>query len=261
MKFDFPSNLFQNPAFNDYRTKDVEEKFMKSGGKILGRGKYATVYYYPKWNYVLKTFVNDPHYLQFVRFVIKNPRQSYPKFFDKPRKILPNVKRTKESEFLYIVRTELLFPITKEEFNVVDFYSSRGGMTKEQSKISYSWEKMYRYKLEIEKKYPHILPFHDDYQFLNENVGINDWTISNVMKRKRGEFVIVDPLWEGETPYQTYDRLMKSEMGFGDDDYAPTPEYIRGGKKYKKPNPVKPKYSPDEEVKPKYSPDEEEIPF
>ena len=62
------------------------------------------------------------------------------------------------------------------------------------------------------------------------------------MKRNNSQFVLIDPYWEGETPYQTYDRLMKAELDYDrDPDDDSDKDMIKGGELYKKPKPSKPK--------------------
>jgi hypothetical protein len=65
------------------------------------------------------------------------------------------------------------------------------------------------------------------------------------MKRDNGEFVLIDPFWEGETPYQTHDRLMKGEIDYDYDDNR-NDSMIKGGELYKKPKPPVIKKSDDD---------------
>jgi hypothetical protein len=55
--------------------------------------------------------------------------------------------------------------------------------------------------------------------FWEAEAGTPDIHSGNIMQRKDGTIVIIDPVWEGETPYQAYDKWLKSEM----DSYAEEP--------------------------------------
>jgi hypothetical protein len=53
-------------------------------------------------------------------------------------------------------------------------------------------------------------------------IGSPDIHSGNIMKRKDGTIVIIDPVWEGETPYQAYDKWIRDQMDFAkeyDEDY------------------------------------------
>lgn len=233
-KYDSVGELLSDPNNNNLQLRELLSDFEKHGGKILGEGTYATVLSHPSWKYVLKIFHSDVSYLRFVRFALKNPRKSFPKFFDKPRRIVPNFTRPTSHSHLYIIKTEKLNPITKEEFLDIDFYKSYGGNNdylekmKDQNDI---WKETYIKIKEIEKLHPSIMEFKKDYWFLitsDKEFGTPDFTRRNIMKRDNGEFVLIDPFWEGENPYQTHDRLLKAEIGYDGDDEE-EPEMYKGG--------------------------------
>jgi len=241
-EFEKSSDVVSNPENNERTLNDILVDFEKSGGKVLGVGKYGKVLYHPKWKFVLKIFKNDNAYLSFVRFAIKNPRKSFPKFYDKPRRIIPNYKRSKNEPYLYVVKTELLNDITTEEFKDIDFYKYYGHSDFSQPyHQSYVWQETKKKIDEINKKYPSIKTFINDYKFLEQSEvqGAPDFHQRNIMKRDNGEFVLIDPFWEGETPYQTHDRLMKGEIDYDYDDNR-NDSMIKGGELYKKPKPPKP---------------------
>lgn len=255
-KFEKISDLISDPSNNNKTINEILKEFTDSGGKILGQGTYATVLYHPSWRYVLKIFSDDVPYIKYVRFCIQNNRQSFPKFFDKPRRILPNFKRHKSREYLYLVKTEKLNPISKQEFLDIDFYKIYGNS--ERNMTNHVWKETYKKLDEIEKKYKGIKTLIDDYNFLMQSpieFGSPDFTQGNIMKRDNGDFVLIDPFWQGETPYQTYDKLLRAEIGYDEDDnYDPDADMVKGGEKYKK-KPVK--YEPFKtSVK-----DEDDLPF
>lgn len=255
--YDTPSKVVSDPANNERTLSDILHDFKEKGGEILGQGTSGMVLAHKKWPFVLKVFTEDAPYLKFVRFVLKNPRKSYPKFFDKPRRILPNYTRLRKNEYLYIVKVEKLEPITTGQYYEIDFYIHYGAVdfTKmPNTEVWYETEKRIR---ATDKKYPSMKEFLEDYRFLmydSKIEGTPDITQQNIMKRKNGEFVLSDPFWEGENPYQTHDRLAQAEIGYDDDEYGPPPEMVKGGQKYKKPKPIKFK-----SLIP--VPDEDDIPF
>lgn len=256
--FDTPKDLIQNPEYNELGLHQILDKFRKEGGTV-NSGKSGIVLTYPKWKYVLKIFPVDIPYLKFVRFVLQNPRPSFPKFYDKPRKIIPNYTREEDEPFLYIVKTEKLFPITKEEWEDIKFityFSSDIDWDDYLNRYPDSeiWKEYYKRYKEIERKYPSIKTFLNDYHFLLNNInemGVNDLGDTNVMKRKEGEFVLSDPVWKGETPYERYKRLMDLETDAA--SYEPSIPTIPGGKfKIKKKKPIKHL---------NYTPEKDDVPF
>jgi hypothetical protein len=112
--------LFLNPENDSKSYNDIINDFKAHGGKIIGNGSFGIVLEHPSWNYVLKIFIEDVAYLRFVRFAIKNPRVSFPKFYDKPRKIIPRYTRPINHETLYIVRMEKLQPIKSMNYYAIE---------------------------------------------------------------------------------------------------------------------------------------------
>jgi hypothetical protein len=238
-EFERPSGLFNNPAYDDVLWADILKKFESEGGKVEGQGKFGMVLSHPRWGYVLKIFANDDYYLRFIRFAMKHPNRSFPQVLDKPRKIIPHFKRTRETQFLYLVPIEKLYPISKSDWEDIKYYLYYGPSDNEYafelSKTMPNWADIIKNLERLERKYPEMQRLKSDYDIFRSTPleGSEDFTQSNFMKRENGEFVITDPLWQGETPYQTHDRLMRAEMGYNDDPVPP--EYIRGGKKWKRP--------------------------
>lgn len=205
--FDDVFNFLLNPEHKDTEWNDLIRKFEASGGKVLGQGKYATVMEHPSWKYVLKVFSQDAHYLKFVRFVLKNPRPSFPVFYDKPRKIIPHFKKSTSQPYLYIVRTEKLNPIDHDTFKDIERYLYRGTEYVDRMISKYgeggAWDNLRTRLKASESKYPSLPQFKKDYDFLIASTskaagfGTLDMHYENIMKRPNGEFVLIDPFWEG----------------------------------------------------------------
>jgi hypothetical protein len=104
------NNIVSEITLPDFR-KDVagrgensaEKKLTNWGYEKVGSGTYADVYTKPGTDKVLKVFDDeDRGYLQFIRFIKKNPNPHYPVFLS---------KLTKVSDWIYAIRIEKLTPI------------------------------------------------------------------------------------------------------------------------------------------------------
>jgi len=255
--FETARQFFLNPQYNEKTFADILKDFEASGGQILGQGSYGMVLWHRKWRYTLKIFTDDVPYLRFVRFAVKNPRPSFPVFYDIPRRIYPNYKRGKSQETLYLVKMEKLNPISQKEFDDIEFFIHYGGTDFSTTPRNYIWKETEKKVDDMRIKYPSIDTFLEDQEFLFSTLhkaGSPDMDESNVMKRDNGEFILTDPFWEGETPYQRHDRLQKAEIDYYGYDEPQVEPQIMGGKRYKKPKPPKP-------VKYKDDSSSEEIPF
>ena len=226
------ADLISDPSNNDRFLSEILRDFEASGGTVLGRGRYAVALTRSNWNHVVKLFFSDDSYLKFVRFVLKNPRPSFPKFLDKPRKIVPNFTRAPVERYLYVVRVEKLIPITKQEFEDIQYYIYYGhtDFSVGSYKSSYTWVEIKKNIQRIESEYKGMKSFLSDYDSLmvSDIDASLDITQANILKRSSGEFVLNDPFWAGETPYQTHDRLVQAEIGY--DEYEEKPrKFIKGG--------------------------------
>jgi len=233
--FDSVYSFLLNPEHDNTEWYDLIRKFELHGGKILGQGKYATVMEHPSWKYVLKVFSQDVPYLKFVRFALKNPRSSFPVFYDKPRKIVPHFKRYADQSYLYVVKTEKLYPIDNDIFKDIKFYLyySHNFVDDMLASSNKNTSKMWidnKNKLKsLESKYPSLPQFRKDYNFLinNTNFGKLDIYVKNIMQRPNGEFVLTDPFWEGESLHQMQNRVIDAEIDHYDDE-PPRPT-LKGG--------------------------------
>ena len=238
-EFETTRDVVSNPKYNSRSFDAIINDFKAKGGEILGIGSQGYVLAHPKWKFVMKLFNNDTPYLEFVRFCLKHPRKSFPIFYDKPRRIVPNFERGREWENLYIVKMERLESISKEEYLDVDFYIHYGDVDFSSVPDNHIWRETEKKIRKMEKTHPSLKPFLEDYRFLMQSQikGTPDITKNNIMKRKNGEFILSDPFWVGETPYQRHDRLTRAEIGDYDDEPAPT---IKGGERWKAPKKPKP---------------------
>jgi hypothetical protein len=262
--FDTVSDFLLNPEHRDKRWWDLMKEFEASGGKQIGAGKYGTVYSHPKWPYVIKTFTKDDPYLRFVRFAYKNPYPPFPKFYGTPKRIVPFYAREEYDKEMYVSRIEKLEPLEEGEFNDID--AGRGVVYRytfyknNPDQLIRFYENDSKAVMEDLKSEVDALP-REIYNVLvgqdmlekvmkSENWGgVPDWHAGNVMKRANGEYVLIDPVWEGYefNAYRDHDEYVRQEAGYFDDespDYV-QPKTLRGGelpkkKRLKKPTPKAP---------------------
>lgn len=263
--FDTVSDFLLNPEHRDKRFWDLMKEFEASGGKQIGSGKYGTVYSHPKWPYVIKTFNKDDNYLKFVRFAYKNPYPPFPKFYGTPKKIVPFYTREERDKELYISRIEKLEPLEEGEFDEID--RSRNKLTRYffyknnpenihgifEDQIRAEMVELEEYIKNIPREIYNVLvgaEMLEDVMKKEEWSGAPDWHKGNIMKRANGEYVLIDPVWEGYVfnAYRDHDEALAREAGYFHDDIYPDyvePKPLRGGelpkkKRVKKPKPPAP---------------------
>ena len=80
----------------------LPDAFAKYGFKLLGSGKYASVFGHPTYPYVIKLFMKDAAFLRWVKFCMENKNNKYvPTIRGKVIKITPN---------FFAIRIEKLTP-------------------------------------------------------------------------------------------------------------------------------------------------------
>tara|TARA_R110002074_G_scaffold32309_4_gene90213 strand:+ start:181 stop:1188 length:1008 start_codon:yes stop_codon:yes gene_type:complete len=268
--FDTVSDFLLNPEHRDKWFYELLKEFEADGGSVIGRGSKGHVYSHPKWPYVIKLFEKDDEYLKFVRYSYMNPGPNFPKFYGKPQKIVPYYKRMEESATQYITRIEKLYPLTSEEFDEFEKYEnvvSRHILySKDPTILVNHWgDDAETYFKELENEVKEIPP--DIYQlFISKNMidtvsekeqwGVPDWHSKNVMKRKNGDLVLIDPVWEGHVfdAHRDYDQSVADLTGAdgGYEERNPlqggeSPKKKRVKKKKVKVAPVEPEvYSSDD---------------
>jgi preprotein translocase subunit Sss1 len=221
--FETSSDVTSDPKNNVLTLKDVLDKFSSFGGKILGSGAFGCALMHPKWNFVVKIFSQDDAYLKFVRFVLRNPRNSYPKFLDKPRRFLPNFRRPAKDEYMYIIRMEKLEPLPRETWSEM----SRVIWTIEAGKQPQ--EDVLKNMLAVLKdKHPNIVEFIRDFRFFadyarflrkTDDFGYMDLHDGNLMTRKNGDLVLIDPFVGGHPKRYAHNKHRQPKTLFGGKPY------------------------------------------
>jgi hypothetical protein len=277
--FDTVSDFLLNPLHRNKTFSELMGEFEKSGGTIIGSGKYARVYFHPSWPYVLKTYATDSHYTKFVRFAFEHPHPAFPKFYGKPQKVLPFYRRDRGAVSLYLVRMEKLERLNSElgvwlakhmldgiyyvralrNNEPLTYMASYYPGAKERRKAekagvelpSHKEEPRFKNITDMIEKYPKLEKTFEAGLLLMENKvsegSSPDYHSGNFMMRRNGDIVIIDPFWEGSSPYA--DLLAQRELDM-DVDYSEPDQDVIGGQfpKKKRIKKVKPYISNNEDV-------------
>lgn len=232
-----------NPEHRNKTWWELMDEFKKSGGSELGSGKYGSVYYHPKWSYVVKVF-NDPHYLKFVRYVNRTPHRSFPRFIGMAQKIVPFYKRYVEQATAYIIRIEKLKEVEDKNMLKELIHNQEVSMYYFQELEKNGNVEHYGRIIKMFEKYPQTKSICEATYLIWKNVkgSALDFHSGNIMQRDNGDLVLIDPLWEGTSPYKDYLDAQRAEYEPG--DYQDDEPMIVGGalpkkKKIKKTKPVK----------------------
>lgn len=148
----------------------LPEYMRKYGFKILGSGKYASVFGNDKYSYALKVFMKDSAYLRWMKFCLENKSNPFvPKFRGKVVKISP---------IIFAIRIEKL-----------EKYNSAGPFLKEYN----AWKlqpKTYK------SSNPDIQEIFDEF---GKNLKLLDLHNDNMMMRGSQE-VVIDPYYNWFNP-------------------------------------------------------------
>jgi hypothetical protein len=164
--------------------KQLPDLMSKFGFKLLGSGKYASVFGNPKYEYVLKVFMKDSAYLKWIEFAQKNKDNPYvPKVRGKVIKITP---------MFYAIRLEKLTP-----------YSQRPSLSPKTTGPSFMQD---YYKWQDDKNHksndPNVQSILDYFQ---KHKALLDLHGENMMMRG-SQLVIIDPFynWFNKTKPMDY---------------------------------------------------------
>lgn len=266
--FDNLVDFLLNPIHRNKSWKELFGEFTKSGGEILGKGRYGTVYGHPKWNYVAKVFV-DQDYLKFVRFASRNPHPSFPRFIGAAQKIVPFYRRSNEDAIKYIIRMEKLEEVADKEMLKELMYNYQSALfyfqdvkigkgDQERMVIVYPSfkerragaepkevpQKVYQKLFDMFEKYPQTKNLCEAIHLVHDNIktAALDIHSGNIMQRANGELVLTDPLWQGSNPYADAQRAMDMETDrYGNMPSSADTDKLMGGELPKKKLKKKPK--------------------
>lgn len=151
---------------------DASEILYRNGYQEKGSGNFATVFYKPGTNYVLKLFKsNDEGYLTFIKYVLNHPNPHFPKLYSKIIKI---------TDAYYAIKIEELSPLSTSSAREIEevfyeFYEENIVPTNVDPSMLEAMQQI----LDLMKK---------------NNLG-NDMGDNNIMQRKDGTIVFSDPIW------------------------------------------------------------------
>lgn len=217
MKINEVTGLTGVKKYQDMSQYQFEQLMTNYGFQRIGGGSHAIVYRHGNEPYVYRITNDDRTYEKYAEFLVSTkPNIHYPKIYG--IKNLSNFfKRSFNERWskFNIVKVEYVpFPFTQQEFTEFDrvFRSSwmKDGILWSDADPQGKWRSLVDALLNI---------------FHHVQYGAPDIHRANFAKRQDGSVVILDPLWEGESPYAAYDRAMKAETDWGHDD---EPEYIKG---------------------------------
>lgn len=192
--------------YKDETAEDVMELLAKDFNmKIIGSGTFGTVLQSNDPNIVYKVFEHDDAYMKFISFIAQHPNKHYPTVFK--IKHLHSFYKRKLADYdkFIIVKTEKLYKITDENLNqfVAEFLHSM----KYSPKVigdqlpPYTMDRnkntTITYKQYFEKM-PWLISLYMAAWNLYTSVTAT-WDIAdNIMQRKDGTLVIIDPFYDDE---------------------------------------------------------------
>lgn len=202
-----------------------------TGLNLLGRGMYGYVLESKDPNWAYKFFRPDQAYLSYLKFIENNPSPHYPRIKQAPKMMRAFHKRySVEADYYYVVLVERLLPIKgyDEDF---DFFSELAyndmnhvprtyppPESKQENEGDYTFAQM-------AESLPWIKSMHTALHNISRalpNFSL-DLNSGNIMQRKDGTYVIIDPIADEWQAQQQYRDIMN----------AATKEKPQGGPKYK----------------------------
>ena len=221
--------------YQDMTEYEFSQMMTQNGFDHIGSGSHAQVFRRGNDPFVYRVTSNDGPYEAYAEYAMKTPNIHYPKIYG--IKNLSNFfKRTIENRWsrFNVVKVEYVpYPMSVQEFTEFDrawrsLYMDQGHGLRSESDPQGKW-------LSLVKAYYEI--------FDAIQTGVVDMHRANFGKRVDGSFVILDPAWEGESPYQAYDRMMRDETDWHG-DYDDDPEYVSGAWNQKREKERYPPYVP-----------------
>ena len=106
-------------------SRNLKDYMSNYGFKLLGAGKYASVYGKPSYDYVIKVFMKDSAYLKWIKFAKDHQDNPY----------MPRVKGKvlKISDYIYAIRLEKL---TTGDYTKTKFFKEYSTWQKDNSYVS-----------------------------------------------------------------------------------------------------------------------------
>jgi len=208
------SELTGVKAFKDKFGQEVLDLLSSKYGIRQSKGTFGVVLTHSSWQHVLKLFAKDDCYLAFVDYAIKHPNVHFPKFEKDPIKLTSFFKAgAQPSDKFYALKIEKLEPLGDAEDAIFGqaFMNQKfidGYLLAKKDNTIKDWI------TNVSSK--RIDPF-----LLKKNLGLIDALIEvgnlsitnckidlhsqNLMKRKDGTIVIIDPFCDAHIGNPKYD--------------------------------------------------------
>lgn len=224
--FDTVTEFMVNPEHSDKDYDQLIAEFEASGGQIIGSGSYGIVYSHPKWPYVLKVFSWDDPYLKFARYAYTNPHPSFPKFYGKPQRVVPQYTRYKDEVKQYLARIERLNPVPSGILNKLDANLMLYFHFKENPELNQDRTQFMRLSSKVKSLPKEVYNLLEGWYLLRRDLpDLNpDLHEDNVMMRDDGQYVWIDPVWTGD---ENSENPLTAAMT--DEDYEPE-NMLKGGR-------------------------------
>lgn len=190
-------------SFKDKPGKEILDYLKSTYGIQQSAGTFGVVLSHPSWKHVLKLFAKDDCYLHFVDYVLKHPNPHFPKVEKKPVQLTTFFKKSATTpDKFYVVKMEKLEKLGKAELNLFDSMDSKIFVETYKEAVKHDdvkgWVTHITKELKID---PFLLK--KNLGFIKAYLEIEDMELpascktdlhsENVMKRKDGTMVIIDP--------------------------------------------------------------------
>lgn len=203
----------------------------ETGLRVLGQGSYGYVMESRDPNWVYKFFKKDPAYLNYLKFIVTNPNPHYPRIKSAPKMMRAFYTRYKfESNQYHVVLVEKLMPTSMHRDEELDFFEELAYYSLDHIPRTYappqsdqSNEGDYSFN-DMAQSLPWIKTMHSALHDIRSAIPDTlDLHPANIMQRKDGTYVLVDPVADEAYSRSFYASTMKSynanEPQYGGPEY------------------------------------------
>jgi hypothetical protein len=206
--------LYELTGIKKFYEKDVEDVLssMDKTHKALGRGAFGVALKNSSKPEVVKFWISDSAYDAYVKYISEHPSKYFPKLYSKPKKLSAFFLRTADfPDKVNYVKMEALERASMEEADIIaEIFNQLRKMPSKKEVDAYV-EKFLRsannvfdeYMIKkLNKMVADVRDFCQEmYEMLRGTLGGGhsiDIHSENIMKRKNGELVITDPIYNHE---------------------------------------------------------------
>lgn len=203
--------------YQDMNRFDLVHTILKPRGfTMLDSGKYSEVWHRDGDAYLYKIYDQDLCYDEFLKYAENHPNPHYPKvYWRKSLRAFWSRYETDLDERLIIVKLEYLpHALPDNIWNPLNYLVNQGVFKqKDQKQLPDDVREM-------------MIAVQHAWYLATEGAGCSiDAHHANVRQRDDGTIVIIDPVWEGESPYQAHDRARAAEIDYDEPDTITGPAW------------------------------------